>query len=226
MRLIEQIDGYVETDVQSKDGRLKLSIDRSKNHTEGYVYVVNVDIVITTIDKPVNQILKDLYGKLPVEFLSATQTTMETPGLYINLKSPNTAVYDMPDTDDLMDLKGVLFTELSGVYDPQFFHEYEQDVDRLFGGDPINITTNVLQWYNNVKTAVKQIQPHIKRLNLNKYKTFFIIKPEVPLHKKPFTYVVVGSGYPFKDQNEKEKYQEFLSAIVSDYGSTVDLRIS
>ena len=81
MRLIEQIDGYVETDVQTKDGRLKLSIDRSKNHTEGYVYVVNVDIVISTIDKPVNQILKDLYRILPQEFLSATQTNMETPGL-------------------------------------------------------------------------------------------------------------------------------------------------
>ena len=226
MRLIEQIDGYVETDVQTKDGRLKLSIDRSKNHTDGYVYVVNVDIVINTIDKPVNQILKNLYGILPQEFLSATQTNMETPGLYINLRSPKSIVYDIPGTDDHMDLQGVLPTELSGVYDPQFFHEYEQDVNRLFGGDPINITTDILQWYNNVKTAVKQIQPHIKRLNLNNVKTFFVIKPEVPFHNKPFTYVVIGSGSPFKDQTQKEKYQEFLSAIVSDYGSTVDLRIS
>jgi len=224
MKLTEHIDGYIETDVQTKEGRLKLMIDRSKNH-DGYVYVVNVDIVITSLDKPINETLKNLYRMVPDEFLSATQTTTETPTTYINLRKPKSIVYDMEKTDDIIDLSGSVQSQFSGVYDLQFMDEFYNDNEKNHNKE-VTVTVDILQWYNNVKTSVAQIHPHIKRLNLTNLKTHFIIKPEIPFHKKPFTYVVAGSGSPFKSSDEMDKYCEFLSAIVSDYGTTVDLRIS
>lgn len=243
MKLVEQIDGYVETDVQTRDGRLRLNIDRSKSQIRGipnhptssdllpevetFVYVVHVGIVITSIDKPLNEILKNLYRMLPSEFLSATQTTVETPGLYMNLKSHQSIFYEMPDTVDMMDLNNVVTSHMTGIYDLRFYmDEYEHDLERVFGGTSITITTDILQWYNNVKTSIQQIQPHIKRLNLTKVRTFFIIDPALPLHKKSFQYNVFGLGSPFKTKEEEETYEEFLSAIVSDYGVTVNLFIN
>ena len=228
MKLFEQIEGHTETDVQNKYGRMRLYIDRFDvtPMDNEVVYDVTPEITITDVDvTDLSEVLKDLYSKLPVEFLSAVESG-DLP-TFMKLQDPKSIMYKLPDSNDYMNLENVVKQVVAGIFRIDEGSEQFLSAINLFFRNPIKISTDIMQWYDNVKRSIRIIEPHIRRLRLENVETSVITDPSKKLSQNPFTYKVKGRNTKntINSEKELEKYNSFLSSLLSEYGVTVSIEI-
>lgn len=233
MRLLEQIEGYTETDVQNKDGRMNVKIDRKGiNPVQDEVaYDVHVSIELLSLDN-VTDTIKDLYSNLPSEFLSAVDAGGKPTFMFLKpITEPLGVKYSIPNTNDYIDLT----TKLRGVTLQGIFRMDDSEEGNLHRDEflsaveynfrsPVEVSTEILKWYDNVKRSVGTIEGHIRRLKIENVKKSIWVDPTKDLAKKPFTYSVMGTftdNTPLKSEDEITKYNTFLSSLLSDYGVNV-----
>lgn len=233
MRLLEQIDGYIETDVQNKDARMVVKMDRKGINPiqDEIAYDVYVTIELLSLDN-VTDTLKDLYSKLPVEFLSAVEAGDKPTFMFLKpIVEPLSVKYKIPNTEDYIDLT----SKVSGVSPQGIFRVDNSEEGDLHRSEflsavnynfrsPVQVSTDILKWYDNVKRSVSTIEGHIRRLKIENVRKSIWVDPTKDLSQKPFTYSVRGmftSDTLLKSEDEVQKYNTFLTSLLSEYGVNV-----